>query len=353
MKLVFTTEAFLKKFNSIKNKQKRFKWVEELSNELDNIYRNYTDEEYTDLYNKYDLAVLNDLIMRNAYYFTDNPRIQKSTFKYFILYLEGVFLPFVNKHLSSLRLELYYIGRRELIKKGTLTDDGKYPSHNFNYYRIKSYGDNVFPVLSDKIEYYEFVLLQFKNEYKGIEVIHVWDLYSIEKRDMKKLKAELKTLKTKYRHEMDKRMINNSSIEEKLDTIIQKSEKPKISRTRPFTEPIRIYFNVAFKMNKIPSQTELAANSSGDSISEASWSRLFSKIEFISALLKSIERKLNSKIVTERKKDLLVELKLNIESKSAEYYKVELEKTGKVNKHVPDYNDNIFDDDEDNRNLGR
>jgi len=209
MKLLFTGKEFKKKFNSIKNKQKRLEWAEKLSAELDNIYRNYTDEQYTALYKKYKLDSLNDIILRQTYFPTDNPRIQNSAFKFFILYLEEFYLSFVNSRMVDLKLELFYEERKRMVKKGKLNEADKFPLYDYRYESIKSYSDKVFPELSDKIEYYEFVLMQWDFNFKGREVFAEFNYGLSTKDDVEKLKMELKFMKRKYKHTIDKIMLHN------------------------------------------------------------------------------------------------------------------------------------------------
>lgn len=237
MKLIFKSDEFLKKFKSIKDLRKRFKWISELSHELDNIYRNFTDEQYAGLYKKYNLDSLNDIILKQTYFPTDNLRIQNSAFKYFILYLEEFFLSFVNSKMMSLKLELFYIERKKLIKEGKLTEEEKYPSYGYTYLRIKSYCDNVFPVLSDKIEYYDHIILKFKKEYKGKEfVLDYIDGYAIKK-CIKTIKRELKSFKLRYELEKDKLLLglksNNKSSVQKKTSVLKKKTSIKKKSTNP------------------------------------------------------------------------------------------------------------------------
>lgn len=209
MDLVFERDKFYEKFNSFPNKSEKLKWVEELSKSLDNIYRNYTDDEYAELYRKYKLNSINDIILKQTYNPTDNPRIQNSAFKFFILYLQNIFLPFVNSRKMKLKFEVYYDERRLMTKEGKLTDEEKFPLSDYKYEDIKDYCENVFPKLSDKIEYYEYVLMQWDFDFKGREAFIELTYGLSSKIDIEKIRAELGFMKRKYKHEIDKIMLHN------------------------------------------------------------------------------------------------------------------------------------------------
>ena len=238
MKLIFTYEEFRKKFYSIKDKKKRLKWAEDLREELVNIYRNYTDEQYAELYEKYDLSKLNEYIQKQTYFPTDNQRIQKSDFKYFILYLEEFFITSVNKHIFKLNYEFHLASERKYYNQENLPDEKKFPLFDYNLIKIQNHCDYVLFELRNKIRYYDYVLRMYTHDFEGREA-YIYLVGGNIKRTISIVKRDLESLKLKYELEKDRRHISQklgrSKKSKKLKSdhsenisIIQKYDKDKL-----------------------------------------------------------------------------------------------------------------------------
>lgn len=233
MNLVFTYKEFLEHFNGIKNKLERLRWAVRLSKELDNIYRNYTDEQYTELYNKYNLSKLNDTIQKQTYFPTDNPRIQKSTYKYFILYLQELYLNLVNTHIFKLKLELKNEFQRKYYSKKDLPDAKRFPLHDYSHILIEHHCNEILYELKDKIRYYDYVLRMFYREFKGREFLLEYGDGRSKKKAIELIKRDFESLKLEYELNKvniipKKKVGRPKSIHSKRKSICKKSELKKI-----------------------------------------------------------------------------------------------------------------------------
>ncbi len=224
MRLIFTSEEFNIKFKGINNAKTKLDWARKLSQNLNDIYWDFTDDQISELYNKYKLESKKGLNLNQIFFPTDNIRIANSRYKYFLLYLEQILMPTINNRIFSFEGYLKFKAKKALIKKNKLSTEQKYPHYDYRYNTIILYVEDMFDKTPERMEYYEYVIHQFDVDYKGREAYLEWGMYNA-KRDIELLKGEVERLKTVYEHEKDRMRL--SMLKRKVPQK-QKTVKPDI-----------------------------------------------------------------------------------------------------------------------------
>lgn len=358
-KLVFNKDDFLVHYNSIEKESDKINWCRELWDVLNTVYYHFDDLYYDLLFKKYNLYgkfQIDKNTVWNFLNYLSYYRSQKySSFKYF---LREVLLPFVRNYIEEMDFNMKLTEAEQKYPDKFESDEDKFPVFNFNYQKINLYAEKILKLTKDKIEYYSYIKLKYK-----FIVFEKFPFRNPNKDTISKIKIALEHLQTKYQLELNEKLTQKLVLTENIsskitDSSISKPQSPRLGKTKKaeHSKLIKSYFNCAVGNNTVPNQKELAS----EKFSDATWSRYMNDEVFLSLLLQAIEKRKKIHRLSPNLKNLYEALYSDILERSLALEKVEYRRTGQVNKKVISVNENtasnkldIFDDDEDNKNLNR
>lgn len=363
----FTEEELLFKLDKFKSNLDKEVYIKKLISNLEELYDNCEDNKielllkernldkkppfaYIDLFDDYDSC------------------IENSKYKQFLYYLKTKFIPDLSVLLCDLTREIIADNVIDMLKKGEVNDDVKYPVLDFKHSEIIKFANRVYNDLDDKFEYYSFVLLAFKKKYGGNKFIVARENENIEN-DMKLLKAELDFLKLKIKLRKSRTKTNKSSRSKPISVSHIKINNEKIIRdmkrkeveieqlkaknqklenqTNKFKPKSRFdidlinhFIKVAVSINDFPSLDKLTS----PSFKKSSWSKKLWNSEFLSLLYKTVNAKLSHKQLSDKNKNLYL-LIIDFITKRADEIKTNhTQNAGSTSKTKPNFDENISDE---------
>lgn len=232
-----------------------------------------------------------------------------------------------------------YIREEELSKQ---YEDEKY------IYRTLIYNDDY--NITDREKFINELVELFKSNNNLLEFVSK----SVEKQVngfTEKIKEYISVIKT-YKEEKISlyedllNEVNTSNLkEEEKEKFRNKFEKIRnkyMPESKSYKDLIKNYFKIAFQINEIPVLDQLDSSV----YSKSSWSRLLRNLNFLVMLKSECEKRLNKKLKDDNKK-LVIDIKNHILSLAKGIQGLEISKTGLTCRDKPNFDDNIFDNDED------
>ncbi len=386
--LVFKEEEFLNKLNSIIDNRDKFNWIAQLKKNIVEIYKTYNDSQLRELFFKYnlykDFKVYNS--DNSSIIFISVSRISSSDFSEFLLYLRDKFIPYLKKQSIKIAYEALGSEIKKRIDNDQITIEQKYPIFNYNYSLIKYYSELYFPLLVEKLDYYEYIMMKF-SMFQSIKQ----NSYEIQEEEYQVqidfLKHELVYLHSKYDRENNNRkseitfekqqtinnngvnansLINNAEvvnadvnvfdkverdlkeimIEAKDDekdnkiSILNKKLQKYTPKNKQENELIKHYINLSLEIGGIPSLELLAS----EIFSKASWSKKLREPVFLGTLLIKVNSKLKHSRLSVKNKEIYIHIRDFINEKVHSAKNQHSQNAGLTSKSKPAYNDNISDE---------
>lgn len=344
----FFRQQILDKIDSFNDDVQTYQWLKHYNDFLENCIFYFNKIHYNLLKEKYNPKKLFPKNRKHAFYDYGIIRKTPENLKY---YISKNLLIFVFHRLKEFKLKERIQNAKAKYPDGFSDLNDKFPDFEFDFDYVTDYCDSVFNLVEDQIEYFNYLIFEYKTE-KGENGV----LNSKQKKLLIPFEQKLEYLNTvlnlkKNRNENTAGISNNNSGDiitamnhfiDKIGNVVSNKEEIKQPVSKGFSQLIKHYFEISEGVHRVPKLEELASKH----YSISSWSKLFDNEVFLMALHKRIDKKLKSKRIGSIKKDLFMNLLLDINSKINAKYKNKIGDEGQTNKNNRELDEDRYIDDE-------